>query len=197
MTDSRDYLSGNIRPNIFWNAACFLKEAPLYKKMNITLDETCDTDDDDDLFDDVPIGGEETMFGGASYLRMAPGEGQQALSVIRDTYVDFLAFPKIFCGHALEPMVDGKPVGYAAFTKSIIRRADRRDVIRDYLFFMDRKKLLISLVRSTSIMVRKSFNNRLTASEAQNERAVTVTRKTVQKDFFFTLNLMIGYSNTF
>ncbi|KAI8329290.1 hypothetical protein EDC96DRAFT_580117 [Choanephora cucurbitarum] len=134
--------------------------------------------EDDDLFDDLPVGSEESLLCSDNFLKIAPGEGSSALSLMRDEYVDFLAFPKIYAGHALEPKVNNKPMTYSAFTKSIIRRADRRGVIRDYLFFMDRKKLLLSLISNTNIMMRKSSCSRLTAGDALNNFLVNNLIKT-------------------
>ena len=186
MSDSHDYLQGNIRPNVIWEAVRIIKDMPLYKKLNITSDErwllatidnaqsndvehdnTSDSNtEDDNLFDDLPVGSEESLFCSDNFLRIAPGEGCSTLSIMRDGYVDFLTFPKNFVGHALGPMVNQKPMTYSSFTKSIIRRADRRGVARDYLFFMDRKKLHLGLINNTNIMIRKLSHSRLTAGDA-------------------------------
>lgn len=195
MADNRNYMEGNIRPAKVWEAAQILKESSLYKEMNITLDDawlqeaieqvamaavafSIEEEDEDehgfvqedyeDVMDEVPIGGEETLFTGEDYLRMAPGEGKKPLSLLIDENVDFLAFPKIFCGEPLKPMSNGKPLTYAALTRSVIRRADRRGVTKEYLFFMDRKRLLLTLVKNVNIMMRKSIGNNFTASDALN-----------------------------
>ncbi|OBZ81506.1 hypothetical protein A0J61_10445, partial [Choanephora cucurbitarum] len=197
ISDSHDYLQGNIRPNVVWESARNIKDMSLYKKLNITLNERwlpAATDNvqlnevehdasnsnskDENLFDDLPVGCEESLFCSDNFLRLAPGEGYSASSIMRDEYVDFLAFPKIHAGHALEPMVNQKPMAYSAFTKSIIRLADRWGVVRDYLFFMDRKKLLLSLVNNTNIMMRKSSHSRLTAGGALNDVLVNNLIKT-------------------
>lgn len=194
MSDSKDYLQGNIRPRVVWEAARILRESPLYQKLNIVLDDGWlqqtidevnlatsvddgDSESDDEVLDQVPIGGEETLFTGQNYIRMAPAEGKSPLSVLRDDYVDFLAFPRIYAGHILEPKTQDKPLSYHAFTRSVIRRADRRGVVRDYLFFMDRKKLLSLLVSGTNIMMRKSQGILFTATEALDNDSVTSLMK--------------------
>lgn len=178
MTHENNYMEGNVNVDNVLEAALFLANTETYKKHNITIDrEWLQTaaeiinqasnanlkEDEPDLGgegiteDDIPVGADETLLtGDVDGIRLAPGEGSSPLSLMNDEDSESLSFPKIFVGKQMEPKHKGKPVTYCGFAKSLVRHYDRRAVRADFLFYMDTKRLLKTLISKVSIMLRKS-----------------------------------------
>ncbi|KAG2191563.1 hypothetical protein INT47_006015 [Mucor saturninus] len=150
--------------------------------------------DDVIIEEDIPVGGSETLFSGEETpdsdngfgLKMAPGERSTALSLLMDEDTDFLALPQIFGGQILEPKYEEKKLSYACLTKSLVRSADRRAVRPDYLFYMDKKKLLLNLVGGVSTMMRKnkSGSNSLKANQVLQDDVIA---NSIKKDEAFNV----------
>ncbi|KAG2193591.1 hypothetical protein INT47_007394 [Mucor saturninus] len=122
---------------------------------------------------DIPVGADETLCG-SDGIRMAPGEGSSPLSLLTDEDSEALSFPKIFIGEQMKQTHAGKQVSYITLIKSLFRHHDPRAVRTDFLFYMDTKRVLQTLVSKVSIMLRKSKSGLFSpnASTVLNENNV-------------------------
>ncbi|KAG2203378.1 hypothetical protein INT47_010076 [Mucor saturninus] len=109
-------------------------------------------------------------------IRLAPGEGMTPISVLTDKDSDLLSFPKVYYGHKLE---GSGSVSCGNLAKSVVRRFDRRAVMRPaLLLYMDRKCLLTKMSSNISTILRKRSSNGtdgipFTAKDVSNEDYVS------------------------
>lgn len=105
---------------------------------------------------------------------MLPGEGSSRLSLLTDEDSESIISKKNFVGEQMEPSHNGKQVSCNTLIKSLVRHYDRRAVRTDFLFYMDTKILLQTLVSKVSIMLRKLKSGlfALMASSVFNENNI-------------------------
>ncbi|KAK3923676.1 Envelope glycoprotein M [Frankliniella fusca] len=138
-----NYMVGNVRPKLLYDAARKFVKKPLPMEEGIELSTDWNfTSSDDDLhnFEDefytnnaifeTLLTTDNLDFMSASNfgIRMAPAEDYTPTSILFDENCEFLAFPKVFGGHKMEPEYKHKKISYADFAKSLILRHDRRAI---------------------------------------------------------------------
>ena len=164
----------NVRPVAVMTALrTLMKTSELYQDANISVDDDWissntnitdessnnlqGSDDESDTFsetgenDSTPLMTllDERNFDKNEVLSVAPGEGQRPLSVFKDPYSEYLAFPTIFCGQKrLENSERHTPVYYSDICKWELRCVDRRVALHIPNLFFKMKKLQMEQVCS-------------------------------------------------
>lgn len=186
-----NYMTGIVRPKLLYDAAKKFVLKPLAVEEGIELSTDWSFDDIDseaeisDLEDEFYVNNaiyetlltNDTAFNGLvdSGLRMAPAEGYKPTSVLFDSNCEYLAFPKVFGGHKLKPMHDGREISYSDIVKSMAMRYDRRVSERgDLLLFMAKKLELLKLYNNIGICLRKKSmqGRKVTAGDMLNNNYV-------------------------
>ncbi|KAK3909216.1 hypothetical protein KUF71_003815 [Frankliniella fusca] len=136
----KDYMAGIVRPKLLYDAAKQFTKMPLAIEQNITLSIDWDknnnhlnyeyeTDFENDFYTSSAI--HETMLTAQDAcftgllndgVRMAPAEGFRPTSILFDDNCEYLAFPTIFGGYKMFPKWNNKPISYADFAKSMIKK---------------------------------------------------------------------------
>lgn len=178
-----NYMVGNVRPKLLYDAAQKFVQMPLPLEEGIELSENWNFPDCGDNFNDFDdefytnnaifetlLSSDNIDFMGASNvgIRMAPAENYTPSSILFDENCEFLAFPTVFGGHKMEPEYNNKKISYTDFTKSLILRHDRRVAERgDLLLFMAKKLELLRLYNNIGICLRKKTvrNRTITAAD--------------------------------
>ena len=182
------YIKEYIRPHKVKTAAKYIVQQPLYVEEGIKLSDEwfdtrmdevkefiIDTDDDkqtDDTIQQVNDEWDETAYdlpinpSNNETLLFAPGEGIRPVSLLYDKYAEELSFPTIFCGQKRDFKIK---FSISDLTKSYLRRSDRRAISTPYIFYLQRKKQMLSLRDSIMICMRKrSIQNQLTVEQVLN-----------------------------
>ena len=131
-------------------------------------EETWSEDEGDSSRKDAAVGFRDTLLTAPGFMEdkelekeqeytFAPGQGQQPLSVFRDTNSEELAYPNIFVGcRRLSNNERKVPVYYSEICKSELKCKDRRVAQdRDNLFFKVKKLQMKMLLDKVQIAVRK------------------------------------------
>ena len=164
----------NVRPVAVMTALrTLMKTSKLYQDANISVDNDWissntnitdessnnlqGSDDESDTFsetgenDITPLMTllDERTFDKNEVLSVAPGEGQRPLSVFKDPYSEYLAFPSIFCGQTrLENFERHTPLYYSDICKWELRCVDRKVAFHIPNLFFKMKKLQTEQVYS-------------------------------------------------
>ncbi|PIA12676.1 hypothetical protein COEREDRAFT_51323 [Coemansia reversa NRRL 1564] len=146
----RPYLASIIDHSKIMVATRYLVRTPLYQAHGITLSETfmdkqnlvldndnngdsSDSDSDSDSSGSSSDSGHQLTHANADRPRnletlfahrIAPAEGNMPTGLLMDEDVDFLTFPKIFCGQKMSLVYQGKAISLADIYKSFARSAD-------------------------------------------------------------------------
>ena len=103
-------------------------------------------------------------------LNLAPGEGNQPLSIFRDKYSEELAYHGIFLGQK-RPDNRLTNVHYSDICKSELRRSDRRAAMCVENIFFKTKKLQMKILLSQSqIALRKCKGNSRSTKTTRHDR---------------------------
>ena len=109
---------------------------------------------------------------GDNIISFAPGEGNKPLGIFMDKDLEFLSFPKIFCGKRRADNKKRKvPVSYSTIAKRELRCQDRRAAQSVLNLFYKLKKLQIKQIQDTaSISLRKcKTKGKYTAGDLKSE----------------------------
>ena len=158
----------NVRPIAVMTALrTLLDTSELYKEANVSVDDNWtdeklnvtddissqtqgSVDEESDTFSEVddeestPVMTllDDQTFDKSEILSVAPGEGQRPLSIFRDPYSEYLAFPTLFCGQKrLDNSERHTSVYYSDICKWELRCVDRRVALHIPNIFYKMKKL--------------------------------------------------------
>ncbi|XP_046974744.1 uncharacterized protein LOC124541014 [Vanessa cardui] len=162
-----------IRPDVIREAAKYLVQTDLFKKIGIKYDEEWiydDQSDDENCLEkctcdvlaqeekNINPGNVETLLDNEKdvTITMAPGEGNQPRSLIYDEYMEELGFIKIHGGVERKFKIN---LSNSEIMKSEITRFDRRAMRADYLFTLLKKQQMLQLRNNILTCLRKKVNN--------------------------------------
>ncbi|KAK3917150.1 Transmembrane cell adhesion receptor mua-3, partial [Frankliniella fusca] len=163
-----NYMSGNVRPKLLYDAAkkFVLKPLAIEEAIELSTNWCFNNNVENDQYEfnndtefythnaiyETLLTSDDINFMGSSEngIRFAPAENYTPTSILFDNNCEFLAFPKVFGGYKLNPEYNNTKISYSDFTKSMILRFDRRVAERgDLLLFMAKKLELFKAIQRT------------------------------------------------